>query len=52
MRFSALFRKPNGEKGDTSPFAPVAQLDRAADYESAGYVFKSRRARANFADSH
>lgn len=27
--------------------APVAQLDRAADYESAGYVFKSRRARPN-----
>ncbi len=26
-------------------FAPVAQLDRASDYESEGYVFDSCRAR-------
>ncbi len=28
--------------------APVAQLDRAVDYGSAGCVFDSRRAHANF----
>ncbi len=36
MRFSVLFRKPNGEKGEPSPFAPVVQLDRTADSGSAG----------------
>jgi hypothetical protein len=28
--------------------APVAQLERAMDFESVGCVFKSRQARANF----
>ncbi len=31
-----VFQKSNGEQGENPRVAPVAQLDRAADYGSAG----------------
>ncbi len=44
----AGFRMAFSKAGHMSANAPVAQLDRAPDYESGGQEFESLRARHSF----